>query len=291
MKNYQGFVSGVLFIFAFVIFGNINAFPQKTGLAGFNGGGGPTATIDDLRPFDFSDKYYALNGVRPDKLINRHTGEDGLSIIDAAADQDHNNVRILATRPAYGTEGETLYWNFYGGFFKDGFTGDDAGNAAYNMVYDFPIYIFPGESRSKAERQSPIIDLTAGYFEKNALGLGALMLVEYNYSAVRTKLDVAFLEALAKQNGLSADGTPIIRTVKELGQLQRRNLVSITPNDVRGQIPYVVGRVLQYPEHGAIAPDAFLLYTMDAQEKPLESELFFLEKFNCLQKYGSACRQ
>jgi hypothetical protein len=290
MKNYQGFVSGVLFIFAFVIFGNINAFAQKTGLAGSNGGG-PAATIDDLRPFDFSDKYYALNGVQPGKLIGRPTGEDGLSVPDITGDQDHNNVRILATRPAYGTEGETLYWNFYGGFFKDGFTWDNEGNAAYNLVYDFPVYIFPGESRSKAERQSPVIDLTAGYFEKNVLGLGALMLVEYNYNAVRTKMDAAFLEQLAKQNGLSTDGTPIIRTVKELDQLRRRNLVIITPNDARGQVPYIIGRVLQYPEHGAIAPDAFLLYTMDAQGKPLESELFFLEKFNCLQKYGSACSQ
>jgi len=286
MKRHN-WLKAVLLISAFVVLGNINSLAQDSNV-NTAAGDVPALAADELRPFDFSDKYYASNGVEPSMLFNRSSGGDGFSVFDFTSDTQRNNVRILATYPAYGRGGETLFWNFYGELNRDGFTEDEAGLAAYEIANSFPIYIFPGESRNGGDRQAPVINTAEGYFEKNALGLGVAMLVRYNDTAL-TKEDALYLQALADQNGLSADGTPVIRTVKQINQLLRRNLVTVTPRDGRGQIPFIVGKVIQNPGYGAITPDAFLLYTKDANEKPLASEISFIKTFDCLKNNGSAC--
>ena len=55
----------------------------------------------DFRPFDFSDKYYYVNGVLTDTLIGRKNGADGESVFDWTYDRRYSNVRITATLPAY----------------------------------------------------------------------------------------------------------------------------------------------------------------------------------------------
>ena len=55
----------------------------------------------EVRPFDFSDKYYNANGVIPEMLIGRKNGADGESVFDSASERKYNNVRITATLPAY----------------------------------------------------------------------------------------------------------------------------------------------------------------------------------------------
>lgn len=287
MKKHTWLVANALLVFVFLVLGNISSsaqFEPKTVMDD------PGLTADELRPFDFSDKYYASNGVMADMILNRPNGGDGFSVADFTSDPRHNNVRILATYPAYGHDGETLYWNFYGQFNKNAFTEDPEGFAAYEIANGFPIYMFPGQSRN-GDRQAPIIDNLEGYFDKNVLGLGAVMVVEYKDPASLSKADLAYLQDLSNQNGLSADGTPIIRTISELKQLQRRELVSITPRGDNGRtMPFIVGKVIQYPEY-AVTRDAFLLYTKDVQENPLASEEFFIKTFTCFQENGRACGQ
>lgn len=276
--KYNLFKSNALFIFAFVIFCSINSFAQ---------GYGPTTTaLEDLRPFDFSDEYYVSNGVVAGKLLNRPSGADNLSVFDQTSDPNHNNVRILAVRTAYGRDGEMLYWNFFGEFYKENFTDTPEGDTAYALANNFPIYVFPSTQRKKVERQSPVINTGEGYFEKNVLGLSVVMLVEYNGS-VPTKADATYLSDLAKRNGLSADGDPIIRTVKEIGQLQRRNLITVTQRGINNPslTSFIAGKVIQKPT-ASLTPDSFLLYIKDVYEKPLASEAAFVSTFECL-KSGS----
>ena len=49
---------------------------------------------EELRPFDFSDKYYQVNGVIPSMLIGRKNGADKESVFDFANDRRYSNVRI-----------------------------------------------------------------------------------------------------------------------------------------------------------------------------------------------------
>lgn len=288
MKKQIWLITNALLVFVFVVLGNISSPAQKVDSK--PAGGGTSVFAEELRPFDFSDKYYWSNGVIAGMIQNRPNGADGLSVADVTYDTRHNNVRILATYPAYGRDGETRYWNFYGEFNKDGFTQERAGFEAYEIANTFPIYMFPSQSRNVGDRQAPIIDTLEGYFQKNVLGLGVAMLVQFKDSVSLTQADVSYLEELAKRNGRSADGSPIIRTVGELEQLQRRDLVSITPRDLDGSQSFIVGKVIQFPEY-AITSDAFLIYTRDAQENPIASELFFLEIFNCFQQHGRNCYQ
>ena len=87
---------------------------------------------------------------------------------------------------------------------------------------------------------------------------------------------------LAARNGLSADGTPIIRTAGELDELIDLGMVEAR---VRGNgTPFVIGKVIRYPHLGAITPDAFLLMTKQKDGSNLPSEQIFLKRFECLKE-------
>jgi hypothetical protein len=287
MRHHNWFTTAI-FIFALILFGNISLFAQRSGVKpAFTDV--PVDTTEDLRPFDFGDKYYAANGMIPEMILNRSNGGDGLSVFDVTSAPEHNNIRILAAHSAYGRDGNILYWNFYGDFYKTAFAGTPEGQRAYELANESPIYIFPGQERNSGDRQSAVIDLSDGYFGKNVLGIGVVMVVKYTGN-ILTKADAQYLEDLAAKNGLSADGTPVISTVEQLNQLQRRGLISVTPRGGNSRLTgFIVGRVIQYPEHGAITPDAFLVPVNDSKGNPLASELHFLKNFECIKQNGSAC--
>jgi hypothetical protein len=284
MKKHYKFNIIALLILALITISSAVSAQEKDGVSD------TTPFAADLRPFDFSDRHYAANGIYPSQLLNRRNGADGFSVIDYSSERNHNNVRILATQTAYGPDGEKLFWNFYAEFHKTAFTPDNAGMEAYNLALESPIFTFPSTNRKGGDRQSPVIEVAKGYFEKNVLGLGIVMVVEYDLGDL-SREDAAYLEAMAKRNGRSADGTPIIRTTKEIGQLQRRNLVSVNirQSDDASATPFIVGRVIQFPDHGAIAPDAFLIYTKNTVGKPLDSEMFFIDSFECVKSGKSGC--
>lgn len=285
MKKQNWSKANVLLISAFVILCNITLFAQgrvsKTRVQVT-----PVSFGTEIRPFDFADKFYTTNGIEPSMLLNRRNGADGLSVIDFTSEQDHNDVRIIATHTAYSPDGKTLFWNLHAEFDKNGFTPDAAGLSAFDLAYQYPIYTFPSVNRGVHNRQSPIIDTADNYFEKNELGLGIVMTVVYN--DLTGKEDAAYLADLGKRNGLSVDGTPIIRTTYEIQQLILRNLISINTRGASGGegVPFVVGKVIEYPTLGAITDDAFLVYVKDFSGKPLDSEAFFVTTFECIKSGG-----
>ena len=172
----------------------------------------------ELRPFDFTDKYYSTHGVETAFIINRRNGSDGESVIDFSTDKNHSSVRILATGPAYAYDGSPIYWNLYGEFYKEAFKPGPEGEQARAVAESFPIYIFPSVTAKNQERQAAVIENIDGYFDKNPLGLGIVMVVDYTRPA-STREDTLLLDTLAKRNGLSLDGTPIIRTKSEIPRI------------------------------------------------------------------------
>ena len=244
---------------------------------------------EELRPFDFTDKYYEDNGIVASTLVDRKNGADGKSVFDKTDIPYFNDIRILETLPAYSTSGSPVFYNYYGGASRASFTSDINGGDAVTLAYEHPMYVFPSTTVRASDRQAAVIDVDESYFDKNRIGISAVFLVEYT-DRIFTKSGQAALQLLASRNGLSVDGTPIIKTAKELESLSSDGLVTIRlagPENSDRQ-PYAIAKVIQHPELGAIAPDAFLLYTKKADGDPLAAEAHMITKFECL-KAGGGC--
>ncbi|HEX6278970.1 MAG TPA: hypothetical protein VFZ49_03045 [Pyrinomonadaceae bacterium] len=241
----------------------------------------------DFRPFDFNEKYYYVNGVLTNTLIGRKNGADGESVFDYTNDRRFSNVRITATLPAYDSSGAAIFWNYFSGVPKYGFTEDENGQEAVSLAYAHPLYMFPSTTVKNSDRQAALVRMGEGYFEKNALGIAAVFLVEYT-EKVDTDTGQVILKMLAERNGISVDGTPIIRAAKEIDGLLEEGLITLTqPSlDEPYRTPFAVAKVIQYPRAGAITPDAFLKYVKEPSGKPLAAEAHFVSMFECLQAGG-----
>lgn len=263
-------------VWAFVLLlGCVSVFSQKT-IKSFG---------EELRPFDFSDQYYFENGVQSSFIVNRHEGAGEESVEDKIDDPRFRNVRIKSVYPAYNQDGKVFYWNFYGEFREDGFRFDGIGKAALNRAHFYPLYIFPSLNPKTKFRQAHLIHLRDGYFEKNLLGLSVQVYVEFT-DRIYTAGGRLEMEALAARNGVSADGTPIIKTAQEIEDLTQKNYVTqkIKGLDNPADTPYAIARVLRNPQFGAIAPDAFLLNNLG-----VGAEMSFAAQFECLQSQGKWC--
>lgn len=244
---------------------------------------------DEVRPFDFSDKYYEDNGVVPSMLIGRHNGADNESVIDYTPDTKYSNVRILATFPGYDTFGQTIFWNYYAGVSKAGFTENNNGGDAVSTAFEYPLYVFPSTTVKNSYRQSALIRIDESYWTKNPLGISAVYLVEYT-DRIMTKTGRASLDLLMQRNGVSVDGTPIIRTAKEIDYLLEEGLITLTQPfaDEVYQTPFAIAKIIRNPDQGGITKDSFLKYVVKQDGNPLDSEAHFLMTFEC-HKNGEKC--
>ncbi len=280
MKRNYVYAFNFALVWAILLIGFVSVYSQKSvdDFGGFS---------QELRPFDFSNKYYGENGVEPSLIVNRRDGMDEHSVIDVISDPRFRNVRIRSVFPAYDRNGKILYWNLYGELFKDAFLDDIDGQAANRMAEFYPLYIFPSVNEKIEFRQAHLIDLRDGYFEKNLLGLSVQVLIEFT-DRIYTADGQQEMALLAKRNGFSGDGTPIIKTVAEIEELTRKNLITqkIKGLDDPAEAPYAIAKVIENPQRGAIAPDAFLLNNIG-----IRADQTFIEQFECLQAEGRWCER
>src|SRR5262245_7794897 len=139
----------------------------------------PLAEDTFINPHDSNNEFYAENGVVAKTIFGRRTGYDFLSVISFSSNPIHRNVRVLATLPAYGADGEMLFWTPLGELRDEGFTDDGAGFMAREIANTFPIYVFPSATITNDifsftnSRQAAIINerQTAFYDKGNPLGL------------------------------------------------------------------------------------------------------------------------
>jgi hypothetical protein len=281
MKRSYVYVLNFALVGVFVLIGVVSVFSQKTVSSSYS------LFSEELRPFDFSDKYYYENGIEPLLLVNRRDGMDKQSVFDTIEDPRFRDVRILSVYPAYNQDGKIVYWNLYGEFFKEGFLNDPTGERAVAVAHMFPLYVFPSASAQGELRQAHLIDMRDSYFEKNPLGLSAQVVVEFT-DRINTEDGRLEMAALAARNGVSTDGTPIIKTALEIEDLTQKNYVTQKLKGIYGpaQPSYAVAKVMRDPQRGAIAPDAFLMNDLG-----LAAEKSFVEQFECLQMQGRWCAQ
>lgn len=263
---------------------------SSAGLVSAQRSDGLSAFAPELRPFDFTKEYYDANGIIPDYLIDRHDGGDGQSVFDTSTDPNHTNVRITATMPAYSAGGIIVFWNYYAGLPREGFMENQIGANARVAAYDYPLYVFPSTTVKNTDRQAAMITIDENYSVKNPLGVAAVIMVEFT-QRIFTPKGQWTMNMLRERNGASLDGTPIIRTVKELETLTIEGYVTQTQAEINttGRTPFAVAKVIESPESGAIAPDAFLVYVKQADGQALLSERNIVSYFECLRTGEAQC--
>jgi hypothetical protein len=257
------------------------------------------AVDTSILPHDFIDKFYMLNGVSANYIMGRRTGYDFLSVIDWSSNPYHTDVRILATLPAYGANGEILFFSPLGEINDSGFTEDQIGKEARAIADTYPIYVFPANNSDSfafgTSRQAALMDAEAFNWNMDGypVGLRSIMLVNYTPKAF-TEEGFEMMDFMFKKNGKSLDGTPLIRSMEDLTTLAKFDLVSMEKrvlwDDTNFAGTYSLSPIIYQPVKGVIAPDAFLI-TVTQKGEPLPDEMRFVSEFNCLRKGGNWCSE
>jgi hypothetical protein len=125
--------------------------------------------------------------------------------------------------------------------------------------------------------------------ELNPIGLRQILTVNYTEKAF-TKEGFEMMQYMVKKNGLAADDTPIIKSILDIDELRKSELIVIEKAGL-GAINkghFAIGPVIMDPTRGVIARDAFLwMATKDGTILP--SEAIFAIQFDCLQMTGNWC--
>ncbi len=199
--------------------------------------------------FDFNDGFYRKNGIDPKKLMARKQPDGVLAVSDRSTDPTRNNTRILAVNGGFDAAGALLYYpDPPAMFFADAFLNNAAGEQARILADQFRAFIFPRRNGNPLDpappnrRQDNMFETTMGYVGRNPLGLWRLTFVHYTDEALQTPEGQQALSVLAARNGLDLDGTPVIRRMSELLDLERRGFVklSVRPEDGSAGPPWVV---------------------------------------------------
>jgi hypothetical protein len=228
----------------------------RTAVALFILGTGPAAVRADefifptpgSPPFDFADTYYQENGINPPLITDRVNGHDGISVIDEAPDERHDNVRVIETTAGYDSSGSFLSYNIMGTLFKGSFTPDSWGVSAHETANKFRAFLFPKRSAGQlcpapsCRRQDNVFDTTMGYLSNNPLGLWRITFVSYTHAALTTVKGKAALAQLARRNGTDLDGTPVIKRLSEINELERNGFVLLRQRNEDGSdgFPWVI---------------------------------------------------
>jgi hypothetical protein len=69
--------------------------------------------------FDFTDEFYRANGIDPDRILGRPTGDDDISVEDASPHPDFTDVRIIETTGGFDHSGDLLYYTVNGMIMPD----------------------------------------------------------------------------------------------------------------------------------------------------------------------------
>src|SRR5688572_25720568 len=230
-------------------------------------------------PQDFSDTYYRANGIAPEAIKGRLTGNDFLSVINKTTHPNYSHVRALITLPAYNDNGDHLFFTPFGvvtypAGIKDG---------AYALASRHPLYLFPAPSTTTttspygAMRQAVLFDDNSAGYGNEANPLGLRQIIRVTFIAPTTEKGKIVLQDMVAMNGRAGDGYPIVKTTGDLSTLITYGLVSLS----KASQEVAIAPAITNPE--AFAKDAFLS-TVLWQGKPLEAEMDFVRKFDCLAK-------
>ena len=185
---------------------------------------------------DFQDGFYRQNGLDPKSPdFNRRFEIDGepngvQTVFSKTTDPTRSTSRVLPVNCGYDAAGATLCYPGPPVFFgEESFMDNPNGEKARELA-EFRAFIFPkvnGNPLSPAppnRRQDNMFETTKGYVGANPLGLWRLTFVSYT-PAASVEPGLTTLAPLHIQNGTDTDGTPVIKRLHVLLDLEAQGLV------------------------------------------------------------------
>jgi hypothetical protein len=209
--------------------------------------------------FQFSDAFYAANGIDAAAIRTQENGATGPSRFGAfyrgigdafvapgvAPDSRFaDDTRIIIHNMGTNAAGEMLFYPDPPAFFFESafLTGQTKDLTNRSFVFLFPRTVAGpnpvagcGGSAVSGDlldpgpcnrRQDNIFDTGNGYLTANPLQLWRIMFVTWDGPDVGTPACQAKMAQLAARNGLDTDGTPVFRTVREIFDVASSDLIA-----------------------------------------------------------------
>jgi FtsP/CotA-like multicopper oxidase with cupredoxin domain len=241
-------------------------FSRLAALALCLGAGAVTPSPAD----DVPDGRYLEHGIDPSKILGRPEGR-----------------RARETRGGYDAAGTPVFFHRFGSLRKDGFP---AGAADRFRVFVFPRRQGRPQSLALSDlRQDPLFDTTPGILRHNPLGLWRLSFVRFTPGAFSSSDGLRLLEELRKRNGTDLDGTPLLKHVSELRDLEVRGFAAVEPRPEDGSqgVPWVIWRLVADPRRDVLPAEAPLMLVARADGIPADREIE--QHFLSLREVGAFC--
>lgn len=189
---------------------------------------GQNRPYNGVPAFEFADDFYRANGVDPDNHLDHLDGSDARSVSRGTSPHPNfTDVEILEITGGFDHKGQVLYYTVNAKMEPDGFTSVET----MTLANSFRAFIFPkaeGNPLSPAppnRRHDNVFDTRNGYFSNNPLGLWILTFVSWNDPATEECLDEQ--EKLSKKNGSDLDGTPVLKTVSQIENMEAKGCITL----------------------------------------------------------------
>lgn len=209
--------------------------------------------------FQFSDAFYAANGIDAQEIRNQENGATAPSrfgalyrgigdafVADGTASDNRfiDDTRIRIHNMGFNAAGEQLFYPDPPAFFFESAFLDQETKDLTNIsfVFGFPRTVpgpnpvmgcetapFTGDLLNPApcgRRQDNIFDTGNGYLTSNPLQLWRLMFVTWDGPDVNTPECQEKMAELAAKNGVDLDGTPILISTREVLDVAGPDLVA-----------------------------------------------------------------
>ena len=237
--------------------------------------------------FDFTDAYYAKNGVDATKIAGRPSGS-GASAVMTAPDADHKNVAITALNGMHDDNGKANLFGVLGTIKADAFTNDAAGRQARQVADKYVAYIFPKAGSNPlspaSKREDELIPLNNGYFSNDPLNIWREAFVNYVPGSMASGDGKKLAEKLIARNGVDADGTPFLRTINDVQDAEKAGIVSVKlrADDGSQGAPWFFCAVYKSFGGTSIPPGATLTYVHNADGTTVAGEQDIKDLFDSL---------
>jgi FtsP/CotA-like multicopper oxidase with cupredoxin domain len=220
-----------------------------------------------LSAFDYTDAVYLAHGIDATRIEDRLDRRPGASIPQRTPAADRRPGRALEMRGGYDSTGSSVFFIARGVIKREAFRSEPEARR---------VFLFPRRGSATEFRQDPLFDTTSGL---HPLGLWRATLVRYTRKPFASPEGTAGLEEIRARNGTDIDGTPILKHVSEIEQLEKRGDVEVASPE-----EWKIWPIWADPRRERIPRDAYL----DALSRPEGSAVDreIEQDFVCLQQVG-----